>query len=128
MSFTYDLSLSSNVHKIRNLIDDTDESSYQLEDEEITSLLSIYSNDLFATAALCLRRIAASKALVARRRKAGDYEEDYRDIVKGLLDGAKAFEEMAQSTPAENVSQEILTDFNYRDIVRNKALRDEELD
>lgn len=128
MSFTYDLTLSSNLHKVRNLISDTVESTYLLADEEINSLLTINSNDLFITAAICLRRIAASKALVAKLIKAGDYSEDARDVVKNLLSVAKTYEEMSQNSPYEMDSQEILTDFNWRQIIENKILRGEELD
>ena len=128
MTFTYTLPIVSNLHKIRNLIDDTSSTAYLLEDEEINSFLSMTSNDLFLTASLCLRKIAASKALVARRRKAGNYEEDTNGIVKALLDGAKLFKEMANETPAEATSQEVLTDFNYRELIINKTLRGESLD
>jgi len=128
MSFTYSLSLTSNLHKVRNLVDDTDTSSYQLEDEEISSFLGMVSSDLYLAASLCLRKIAASKALVARRRKAGNYEEDLRDIVKGLLEGAKLFKELSIEVPSEATAQEVLTDFNYRELINNKALRNESLD
>ena len=127
MSFSYDLALTSNKDKVRNLVDDTVDVGHSLEDEEIVSFLSLRANDLFLSAALCLRKIAASKALIARRRKAGNYEEDLRDIVKGLLDSAKQYEEIANSTPYEEAAQEFLTDFNYRTIVRNKSLRNEDL-
>lgn len=128
MTFTYSLTLSSNVHKIRNLIDDTNSDDYQLEDEEISSILAIFENDLLTTAAACLRRIATSKALLAKRVRAGDYEEDTKDIAKNLLEVAKLYEDKAKTVPYETTSQEILTDFNYRQIVENKSWRGEELD
>ena len=128
MSFSYDLALTSNKDKVRNMVDDTVDSGHTLEDEEINSFLGIYAQDLCLSAAACLRKIASSRALLARRRKAGNYEEDLRDIVRGLLQVAKMFQDLAADTPFEATAQEILTDFNYRDIVRNKSLRNESLD
>jgi hypothetical protein len=127
MSFTYDLVLSSNLHKVRNMINDTNSVNYQIEDEEITSFLSIFKNDLFLTASSCLKKIAASKALVSKRIAAGDYAEDAKSVVADLLRVARVYERESINTPYEADSQEILTDFNYQSIVRNKVLRDEEI-
>lgn len=123
MAFTYNL--SNNIGKIRNLIGDVLEASALLTDEEITSFLSMQANDLYMTAALCLRRIAANKVLVARVRKSGDFMEDTRDIVKNMMSVAKTYEDMSKSAPAEADAETIYTDFNYQDIRFNRALRGE---
>ena len=68
MSFTY--VLGNNIGKVRNLIGDTVSASAILTDEEITAFLSLRSSDLYQTAATCLYRMAASKALEAKKKKA----------------------------------------------------------
>lgn len=122
MSFTYDL--GNNIGKVRNMIGDVSEPSL-LTDEEITSFLSMQSNNLYMTAALCLRRIAANKVLIAKVRRAGDYSEDNRAIAKGMLEVAKIYEDTAKAEPAEADAETILTDFNYEDIRYNRARRGE---
>ena len=53
MSFSFDASLaaSSSLSFVRMRLADTSSSSYKLEDEEITSLLSVYGNKYLAAAA-----------------------------------------------------------------------------
>ena len=123
MSFTY--VLSTNIGKVRNLIGDTVSATAILTDEEITAFLSLRGNDLYQTAATCLYRMAASKALLAKKKKAGDYSEDLSAIAKELRAQAKTFEELALSIPAEAQAEVAVTDFNYREIEDRKALRDE---
>lgn len=123
MSFTYDLTTS--IGKVRNLIGDTTQTGAIFTDEEITSILSIQGSDVLNAAALALTRIAASKALLSKKKSAGNYSEDLTQIAKDCLAVAKEFRDMALSTPADAVAEQILTDFNYNDILKNKALRDE---
>ena len=123
MSFTYDL--SNNIGKVRNLIGDSVSASAILTDEEITAFLSLRSSDLYQTAATCLYRIAASKALLAKKKSGGDYSEDLTAMAKELRESAKIFEELAVSLPAEAQAEIAVTDFNYGDIETRKALRDE---
>lgn len=87
MSFTY--TLSTNIGKVRLWIGDTNSSAAVMSDEEINSMLSQNSNDIRATAAACLYAIAASKARLAKMKRAGDYSEDTRTIAKELRDTAK---------------------------------------
>lgn len=123
MSYTY--VLSTNVGKIRNLIGDNVEASALLTDEEITSLLSLRDSDIFLTAALALRRIAASKVLVARRRKAGNFDEDTKDLIKNYLEVAKQYEQMANEIPADAQVEIIYDNFSYNNIINNRAYRGE---
>lgn len=120
MTFTYDL--TTLVGKIRNLIGDVDSTSVIMYDEEITVMLNIRLNDLFSTAALCLRRIAASKALVSRLRKAGNFTQDDRQISKDLLEAAKVYEDLSISVPADAQADVVYTDFNYNQLILNRVL------
>jgi len=123
MSFTYDL--STNIGKIRNMINDTVEASAQLTDEEINSFLAIFSSDLFQTAAQCLLKIAASKAILAKRKSAGNYSEDLSAISRECREVAKMFKDMAREIPAEATAEQFLTDFAYNDVLLRKDLREE---
>lgn len=126
MSFTYNI--SDNIGKVRSLIGDVVSASALLSDEEISAFLSMKSNDYFGAAALACRRIASSKALIAKRRTAGNFSEDTTGIYKAYLDMAKEYESVSQSVPAEAQSEEILTDFNYNEILQQRILRGESLD
>ncbi len=124
MSFTYDV--TTNLGKVRNLIGDAVDTGHILEDADINAFISMAGDDLFQAAALCLYRIAASKALLAKRKSAGNYSEDLTAIAKECREAAKIYEDMAKNTPAEAQAEVIMTDFNYNEILQNKALRGEE--
>ena len=126
MSYTYDL--SNNIGKIRNLINDTTESSAILSDEEITAILNQVDSDLLATAAMCCRKIAAKYALLAVSKSAGNYSENKTGISKMYLELAKDFEEQSQSQPAQASAEVIYTDFNYNQLIVDKVHRNEALD
>lgn len=123
MSFTYDL--TTNIGKVRNLINDTTQIGALLTDEEITAILSLHSSDLFMAAHTCLMRIAASKALLAKKKSAGNYSEDLTAIARECREVAAVYKEMAQSMPADAVAEQFLTDFNYNEILNKKVLRNE---
>lgn len=123
MSFTYDT--TTNLGKVRNLIGDSVDSGHQLEDADINAFLSMTSNDLYKSASLCLYRISASKALLAKRKQAGNYSEDLTAIAREVREVAKLYQTMAESIPAEAQAEVITTDFSYREVLLNKVLRDE---
>ena len=60
------------------------------------------------------------------RIKAGNYEEDPKQIVEGLLKVAANYEEEAKNVPADGDAEIFYTQFNYNTIVRQRALRDED--
>lgn len=126
MSFTYNTATS--IGKVRAIVGDVTESSAVLSDEQIQVYLDLQSGDIFMSAAMALRAMAASKAVVAKLKVAGNYTEDTRQIARLLLDTAKELEEAAKSVPADAQSEIILTDFNYNNIIQNKTLRGEPLD
>lgn len=121
----YSFDIATNLGKVRALIGDTTATSVQLTDGKINAFLALKSNDLFSTAALCLYAIAASKAVLAKRKAAGNYSEDLTAIAKECRETAKSYEDMAKNTPAEAVAEGFFTDFNYRELIVNKDLRDE---
>lgn len=126
MSFTY--SLSTNVGKVRLLIQDNVQSTAQFSDEELTELLSQNGGSVYMTAAAACRSLATKYALKAMSKSAGNYSESKAGIYKAYMDMAKNFDELAIQEPADAQVETIFTDFNYEEISRNKVLRGESLD
>lgn len=124
MSFTYDT--TTNVGKVRNLIDDKTQATAIFTDEEITAILGMCDNEVMAASGVCLLGIAASKARLAKKKQAGNYSEDLTAIARECRETAKTFMEMAQNVPADAVIEQFLTDFNYNEILRGKELREED--
>jgi len=121
--FSFDT--STNLGKVRTLINDCDATSFILSDTKINAYLSLKSNDLFSTAALALYAIAASKALLAKKKAAGNYSEDLTAIAKECRETAKVYEDMAKNVPAEAIAEQFFTDFSYRELLASKYLRGE---
>lgn len=121
--FSYDT--STNLGKVRALINDIVAASYVMSDTQINAFLSLHSNDLYLTAAQCMMAIASSKALIAKMKKAGNYSEDFTVIAKECREAAKMFREMAMQDPAEAVGEAFYTDFSYNDLLAKKHLRSE---
>jgi hypothetical protein len=122
----YSFDISTNLGKVRALIGDTDATSVLLTDAKINAFLTIKSNDLLAAASLALYAISANKAMLAKKKSAGNYSEDLSAIAKECRETAKVYDDMAKNVPAEAVSEQFYTDFAYRDLVINKILRNED--
>lgn len=123
MSFTFDT--TTNIGKVRTLINDTDSSSYILSDEEINVFLSLESNDIYRSAASALEAIIINKQLLAKLIQAGDYKEDTRNVIEKLGATAERYRQASISIPADAYAEVAVTDFNYREIEINKDLRNE---
>lgn len=126
MSYTY--SLSTDIGKVRNLINDTTESTAILSDEEITAILTQVGSDILSAAAMACRKIAAKYALLAISKSAGNYSENKSNISKTYLELAKDFETQAKDIPADASAEVIATDFNYNQMIEDKVHRGESLD
>jgi len=124
MAFTYDL--TTNLGKVRNMIGDATDTGHILEDADINAFISMVNSDLYKAASLCLYRIAASQALLAKMKKAGDYQEDLRAIAKEVREVAKVYSDMSENTPAEAQAESFVNDFSYRDVLTRKDLRGED--
>ena len=124
MAFTYDP--TTNLGKVRNLIGDTVDSGHILEDADINAFISMANTDLYKAASFCLYRIAATQALLAKVKKAGDYMEDLRDIAENIRAVAKEYAGISENTPAEAQAESFVNDFSYRDVITRKDLRGED--
>jgi len=123
MSFTFNT--TTNIGKVRTLINDTTEASAVLSDEEINVFLGLESNDIYMSAASALESIIINKQLLSKLIAAGDYKEDNRNVADKLGKIAERYRQAAKSIPADAYAEVAVTDFNYSEIEINKALRNE---
>ena len=123
MSFTFNT--TTNIGKVRTLINDTTEASAVLSDEEINVFLGLESNDIYRSAASALESIIINKQLLSKLIAAGDYKEDNRNVAEKLGKIADRYRQAANSIPADAYAEVAVTSFNYIEIETNKALRGE---
>lgn len=128
--FTYDT--STNLGKVRELINDTDAADFVMTDAKLNTYLSMAGNGLYRAAAIALIAISASRSLLAKKKSAGDYSEDLTYIAKECRETAKMYNEMAAidaadelAVPADAQAEVVYDDFSAREIDINKSLRGE---
>jgi len=98
MSFTYTFPITSDIHKIRLRIWDTNENDYLLEDEEIQGFL-----DMFSSITRSVVQICYSLAFKLSNNEYEQFQVDDikvtkgRDMAKRYLDLAKSLEEAINS-------------------------------
>lgn len=130
-TFTYDVTDNTGLVRL-NIADidldvttgDRSRWTVLFTDEEIGVFLTRASNDINLASAYALHSIAASRALLAKRRTLGDYQEDLTQLSKEIRAQAKEYERMAQETPAADWAEMATTDFAARDIIYNHSLRE----
>jgi len=111
-TYTYDI--TTTVGKIRRLIGDTDitpESDATFNDEEIEFYYDLAGDSILKAAALGLRAIAVSKALLEKLQRTLNWTEDTRGLANSILASALAYEEQDANTPAYAVAQLNNSDF-----------------
>lgn len=91
MAFTYTGALTSDLEKVRRLISDTDSANALFTDAEIEFFLA-EGGSMYRGAAMAARAVAASKALLARSIREGDFSEDLGAMVDNWLTLAKTWE------------------------------------
>ncbi len=143
MSFSYDLSTTTG--KMRLLLGDTNSSSPNFQDEELSTIADITTTQLSGNAALfgeqslatndvlfhaCANAVDSLAARIGSGKggqtyKLGDYEITGSDQVKTLQDIAQRFRDAINNMPAWSIVQENLSGFNELTIIRNWVLRTE---
>jgi len=124
MAFTYDL--TTNIGKIRLLIADTDEDSYDFEDDEITAANDLSVNIYYASAIL-LRSLAANRARLSVSVKRGTMTDDLKQLSKDLKDLALDFEEKGKAEiedvgGLESIIEPVYDEFSYRRYINKSEL------
>ena len=130
MTVTYDI--TNDIGKLRlNIADvdittaigDRDDWTCLFTDEELQIFLDRASSDLNMSAYYALMSVAANRALLARKRKLGDFEEDMSKVADEVRKQALAYRDQSEREPAVGWAEQSVTDFAFRDIVRNTDLR-----
>ena len=130
MTVTYDI--TNNTGKLRLAIADIDTTTSTglrntwtilFTDEELAVFLSDASSDISMAASYALNSIAASRSLLAKVKRLGDYSEDLSKIADSLRAQAKAYAEQSVNIPAGLWAEVAQTDFTARDIIYNQELR-----
>jgi len=122
--FSYDP--TTDIGKIRLLIADTDEDSYDFEDDEITAANDMSVNIYFASAVL-LRSLAANRARLSVSVKRGTMTDNLTEISKDLKDLADAMEEKGKAEiedvgGLEAIIEPVYDDFSYRRYINKNEL------
>lgn len=126
MSFTYDITLSTNRDKVRRMIRDTDTAnpSRQLyPDETITAILTGTAQDLFLAAAELLEGLVVNAALLHKAEKIGDFTIDAKGMAAALLTMAKHYRGLSEDAPAFDFAELNLSTFNELELIVNDVLR-----
>lgn len=130
MTVNYDI--DNDIGKVRLAIADIDTTTITgvrstwtvlFTDEEIDIFLAQASSNIWLAASYALNSVAASKAMLAKVLKLGDFSEDLTKLADSIRAQAKIYKEMATSAPAFGIAEMSLTDFSYRTIIYNYALR-----
>ena len=130
MTVTYDV--ANDTGKVRLAIADIDTTTTTgtrstwtvlFTDEEIGIFLAQASNNIWLAASYALSSMAASKAMLAKMKKMGDFSEDLTKLADSLRAQAKEYKKLATEAPAIGIAEMGLTDFSYRDIIWNRNLR-----
>lgn len=129
-TFTYDI--TDNTGKLRLAIADIDLTTTTgdrntwtvlFTDEELDVFLNDAGNDINLAASYALNAIAASRALLAKSKRLGDYSEDLSKIADSLRAQAKVYFDIATNTPSGSAAEVANTDFTARTIIFNRYLR-----
>ncbi len=130
MTVTYDI--TDNTGKLRLAIADIDTTTTTgsrsdwtvlFTDEELAVFLSDAGSDISLAASFALMAIAASRSLLAKIKRLGDYEEDLTKMADAIRAQAKAYREQSENVPSGAAAEIGGTDFGYRQIIHNRALR-----
>lgn len=120
---TYDI--TTDIGKVRLLVQDSDISDPLFTDAEIDVFLSMYYNDVFMVSSLLLRQIAVSKAMLEKKIKAGNYSEDNTTLAKRLLEISDKYQHMSESIPADATAEMIPNVFQYDTVYVDRIFRGE---
>ncbi len=124
MTATYDL--ATTVGQVRLQIGDTDvtpASDAIFTDEEIQVFLDANSDNVLLASAQALESLAASTARLAKLTRTLNWTEDTRKVSEDLLSAARQLRDQEADAPAFGFAEKTYTDFNTRQIVINRSLR-----
>jgi len=132
MADTFTYLIANNTGKLRLAIADIDlttttgvRSTWTVlfTDEELAIFLSDASSDINMAASYALNSVAASRSMLAKVKRLGDFSEDLSKLADSIRAQAKAYAEMAVNVPYGAAAEIASTDFAWREIIYNRELR-----
>ena len=129
MAATYDI--TTDRGKVRLKISDIDLTTVVgdragwtvlFNDDEIDAFIAEASSDLNIAAYLALLSVATSRALLAKIKKLGDYEEDLTKLAQQIRLAAEAYKTASTESVEFDIAEQTNTVFNLRDIVLRDML------
>lgn len=127
MSFSYDV--GSDGGKVRLLIFDTNAAAYVFEDAEVAAFLLMEGANVRRAAALALETMASNEAFTLKVIKILDLQTDGAKTAEALMKRAAELrrqadvDEAAEDGGAFDIAEWAVSDFAYRGILYNQALR-----
>ena len=127
MSFSY--VVSTPAGQVRLLIFDTNAGNYVFEDVEIAAFLSMESSNVRRAAALALETMASNEAFTLKVIRVLELQTDGAKTAESLMKRAAELrsqasaDEAAEDGGAFDIAEWAVSDFSYRGILYNQALR-----
>lgn len=132
-TFTYDI--TDNTGKLRLNIADIDLTTTAgarstwtclFTDEELGVFLDRASSDLNLASYYALMSVASNRAMLARKKVLGDYQEDLSKVADEVRKQALEYlnaSKLDEGDPAVDWAEQAVSDFAYREILMNEDLR-----
>lgn len=122
MTFTYERS-SSARDQVRLLISDVNPDEAIFQDEEIDQFISLQNNNVFRSAALALRTIAANQVMVLKVINLLDLQTDGASVARELREQANELDKQAIARGSFAIAELTPTAFAKRQRLINEALK-----
>ncbi len=114
MSFSYDL--TTEIGKLRLLLQDIDATNPIFSDEELGVFLSFGEHDLYLSASEAWLALAGNYAKLAKRKSISKYSHDLSQIANECREQATYYKEKAELAPADDFAAVTLSDFQRREM------------
>lgn len=122
--FTYDL--TTNLGKVRLLIPDNKAANYMFEDDELTAMLTLESDDVRCGAAMALETIASDTAMTLKVITVNGLSTNGPATADALMKRAAHLRELADDASAGagfDIAEMVVNDFSWLERVYNEGLR-----
>lgn len=128
MAFTY--LLTNDIGLVRLLVPDRVMANAFFEDDEVTAMLALESNDVRCAAAMALETMASSEAYVQKVIRVLDLSTNGPATAASLLQRAAKLREQAAAAAllvagaTFDIAEWVVNDFSALERIDNEALRD----
>jgi len=114
---------TTDIGRVRLLIQDTDDAARLFSDPEITAFLDLSESNVRLAAATALEALAADSARLAKMVKTLNFAQDTRQAAATLLAVANQLRESDSKIPAFAIAEQSVSDPNRWEIDANYDMR-----